>query len=244
MSDMTLALEGMHCAACVKRVTSALQPFAGSALVTLDPPQVVLSDVRASLAQLQQAVAGAGSYKLGMAQVSTIAEPVNLATNTATRGWFSVYRPLLLVFAFITFAAAALSLRGGVEKPMESFMLDFMAGFFLVFGFFKLLDVRAFADAYRSYDLLAARWHPWGLIYPFIEVALGAAYLMRWQLTAVNWIALLVMWFSAIGVINALMNRRTIRCACLGAGFNLPMSTVTLIEDLLMVAMAAWMLLK
>jgi hypothetical protein len=60
----------------------------------------------------------------------------------------------------------------------------------------------------------------------------------------INAITLVVMAFSSIGVILAVMNKQKIRCACLGTGFNLPMTTVTIIEDLLMAAMAAWMLIS
>jgi hypothetical protein len=55
-------------------------------------------------------------------------------------------------------------------------------------------------------------------------------------------VTIIVMGFSSLGVVRAVMNKQKIRCACLGAVFNLPMSTITIIEDLLMVAMAAWML--
>jgi hypothetical protein len=121
-------------------------------------------------------------------------------------------------------------------------MRHFMAGFFIVFAFFKLLDVRAFADAYAGYDLLAARWHGWGLMYPFVELALGIAYLTHWNPTFIHWATIAIMGFSAIGVILAVMNKSRIQCACLGTVFQLPMSTLTIVEDVGMVLMAAVML--
>jgi hypothetical protein len=122
-------------------------------------------------------------------------------------------------------------------------MPNFMAGFFLVFSFFKLLDLAGFAQSYAMYDLLAKRVPAYGYIYPFIELALGALYLFGYKPMFTNVITLIVMTFSSIGVILAVTNKQKIRCACLGTGFNLPMTTVTIIEDLLMAAMAAWMLL-
>ncbi|HYF54378.1 MAG TPA: MauE/DoxX family redox-associated membrane protein, partial [Salinarimonas sp.] len=121
-------------------------------------------------------------------------------------------------------------------------MLDFMAGFFLVFSFFKLLDLRGFADAYRSYDVIARRSRLWALAYPFVELALGVAYLLRWQLTVVNAVTLVLMIVGSVGVVRALLQKNRIRCACLGTALNLPMTTVTLVEDLGMAAMAALML--
>ena len=121
-------------------------------------------------------------------------------------------------------------------------MRFFMAGFFLVFSFFKLLDINAFADAYSRYDLLAMRWRGWGLIYPFVELGLGMAYLANVNPQATHLVTILVMGFSAVGVIQAVANKTQIQCACLGTVFKLPMSTVTIVEDVGMVLMAAAML--
>ena len=123
-------------------------------------------------------------------------------------------------------------------------MRYFMAGFFLVFAFFKLLDVRAFANAYAGYDLLAARWHGWGMVYPFVELALGMAYLANYNPVLTNWVTVVVMGFSAIGVVRAVVRKTQIQCACLGTVFKLPMSTVTIVEDVGMVLMAAAMLVR
>ncbi|MBC7903914.1 MAG: heavy-metal-associated domain-containing protein, partial [Gemmatimonadaceae bacterium] len=130
---------------------------------------------------------------------------------------------------------------GGFDA--ERWMMHFMAAFFLVFSFFKLLDLKGFADSYSSYDIIARKWRGWGYIYAFIELGLGLAYLTHFFPAVTNIITLVVMTVSLIGVIQAVSSRKTIRCACLGAVFNLPMSTVTIIEDGLMIAMSAYMLL-
>ena len=92
------------------------------------------------------------------------------------------------------------------------------------------------------YDIVAKRFKAWGFIYPFIELALGLAFVYNFQPVLMNWATLIVMSVSAIGVIQSVMDKRKIKCACLGAVFNLPMSTVTIIEDLLMVSMSIVML--
>ena len=155
--------------------------------------------------------------------------------------WLSTYRPLLLLLGLILLASVLVQVPHGHIHGAET-MRYFMAGFFLSFAFFKLLDIPAFADAYAGYDLLAVRWRGWGYIYPFVELGLGAAYLADWQPILTNWVTLVVMGFSAIGVIQAVMNKRKIRCACLGAVFQLPMSTVTIVEDVGMVLMAGGIL--
>ncbi len=113
-----------------------------------------------------------------------------------------------------------------------------MGAFFLAFSFFKLLDLPGFADNYRSYDVVAKRVPAHGYVYPFIELLLSFAYVTALQPFVTNLATLLVMSVSSVGVIQSLRSRRKIRCACLGTVFNLPMSTVTLVEGGLIVAMA------
>ena len=93
------------------------------------------------------------------------------------------------------------------------------------------------------YDVLAKKAPIYGYIYPFIELALGLGYLMHVDSFSINVATIVVMGFSSIGVIQSVLDKKKIRCACLGDIFNLPMSTVTIIEDLLIVFMAAWVLI-
>jgi len=146
-----------------------------------------------------------------------------------------------LVFSYILIVTFAVEISYG-GFVLDRWMPNFMAGFFIVFSFFKLLDLTGFASSYAMYDLLAKKVFGYGYVYPFIELGLGLGYLLKWQPTFINFVTLIVMGFSTIGVLLAVMKKQKIKCACLGTGFNLPMSTVTIIEDLLMVAMAIMML--
>jgi hypothetical protein len=121
-------------------------------------------------------------------------------------------------------------------------MQNFMAAFFLVFSFFKLLDIKGFAESYSTYDIIAKKWLGWGYVYAFIELGLGIAYLVKFNSLITNGVTLAVMSVSIIGVLQSVLNKRKIKCACLGAVFNLPMSTVTIIEDALMIGMSTAML--
>jgi copper chaperone CopZ len=238
-------LEGLHCGVCVKKVEAALAPFAAEVSVTLQPMQVTLTKPNAELATLQQAVAAAGQYRLLAETGATVQAQVTTSSSKSV-GWqaLAVYQPLLLILAYILGASVLVQvgLHGlqGVDA-MET-MRYFMAGFFLVFSFFKLLNINAFAKAYAQYDLLAARWLGWGRIYPFVELALGVAYLTNASPTITYWVTIVIMSFSAIGVIRAVVSRTQIQCACLGTVFNLPMSTVTIVEDVGMVLMAIAMI--
>jgi copper chaperone CopZ len=253
----TFELSGLHCGKCVARVSDALWPFAQDVKVTLEPMQASLQGLHAdaSLASLQAAVRTAGAYDLkenrpvaGIGYAQPAIDSIAVAAAKPV-SWLTTYYPLLLILAFILSGSILVQLGQHAGHGMglaaisgSETMRYFMAGFFLVFAFFKLLDVRAFADAYAGYDLLAARWHGWGLVYPSVELALGMAYLAHWNPTFTHWATILIMGFSAIGVIRAVMSKTKIQCACLGTVFKLPMSTVTIVEDVGMVLMAAWML--
>ncbi len=253
MTTITYALEGLHCNACIKRVSANLEPLAESVVVTLSPMQVVLNNPNADFAALKNAVAAAGNYVLqpemavapvikAQAAIESIAPEIEPAIEPAS--WLATYSPLLLIVGYILGASLLVQWGHGGASSMsvEETMRYFMAGFFLVFSFFKLLDINAFADAYAGYDLLARRWHGWGLLYPLVELALGIAYLAHFNPLVTHWVTVVVMGFSAIGVIQAVTSKRSIQCACLGAVFKLPMSTVTIVEDLGMVVMALWMI--
>lgn len=167
---------------------------------------------------------------------------ISAADVQSSLGWFTTYRPLLLILAYLLAASVLVQLpkNGWEGVRWHETMRYFMAGFFLIFSFFKLLDISAFADAYADYG----RWRGWGLIYPFVELALGLAYLANWNPLLTNWATLIVMGFSVIGVIQAKLHKRSIRHVGFGTFFILPMSTVTIIEDVSMVAMATLAILN
>ncbi len=157
-----------------------------------------------------------------------------------TKNWFATYKPILLIFGYIT----TISVIGAVASGFNWLqgMNVFMAGFFLTFSFFKMLNLQAFAESYAMYDVVAKKVKAWGYIYAFVELALGIAYATNFEPVITNTVTLVVMTVSIIGVLESVFNKRKIRCACLGAVFNLPMSTVTIIEDALMIAMSIAML--
>jgi copper chaperone CopZ len=239
--ETTYPISGMHCGACVRRIQSAVGALGVTAEVSLSPPQLHITGTSTpARSALQAAVAAVGDYTLGDAIVTTATAAEALAEQpqgTGAASWFSTYRPLLLILGYVTIAAfAGTSVNGSFRANV--WMNHFMAGFFLVFSGFKLFDLRAFANAYAAYDLVAARFRPWGFLYPFIEFALGVSYLFDVAPVATNWICVLVMGISSAGVIAALRRRVALPCACLGSVLKLPMSTVTLIEDVGMLAMA------
>ena len=152
------------------------------------------------------------------------------------------FLPLIIIGAIIIAFTAFKQLQYGFN--VHEAMYDFMGSFFVIFGLFKLINVQGFANAYSEYDIIAKRSQLYAYSYPFIELALGIAYLARYQLMIANWITLILMIISSIGVAYALKRKKKIECACLGTVFKLPMTYVTLLENVLMGIMAAIMLIR
>ncbi|OGT48016.1 MAG: hypothetical protein A3E82_04470 [Gammaproteobacteria bacterium RIFCSPHIGHO2_12_FULL_38_11] len=153
------------------------------------------------------------------------------------------YYPIFLIAAYI-FGVSAINNFQNENMNWSGLMNQFMAGFFLVFSAFKLLDIKGFATGYATYDLLAKKVYSYGFIYPFLELALGILYLGEWMPTATQWLTIIIMSFSSMGVINSLLKKQKFTCACLGTILKVPLSIITLVEDLLMVLLAVVALLS
>lgn len=229
-------LEGLTCSSCVANVKGSLlmMPDVLAAEVTQDSAEITMSK-HISTEELQKAMGRNGKYK-----ISEDASVHHQMEAAPAKSWLQTYKPLLLIAVFIT-GVSLLTSWNGTEISWMKWMNTFMAGFFIVFSFFKFLDLRGFADSYAMYDLLAKRVKGYGYVYPFLELALGVMYLVGFNPAFTAIATIVVMGFSSIGVIKSVVDKKQIRCACLGAVFNLPMSTVTIIEDLLMVGMALFM---
>lgn len=150
------------------------------------------------------------------------------------------FMPLFILFGCITGITALHQWWYGGD--LKEAMRIFMASFFIIFGFFKVINLKGFVQAYRMYDLPAQYISWYAYVYPFIELLLGFAYFFSWNLLVINAITIVLMIISAIGIFNALRKKQTIMCACLGVVFKVPMTYVTLLEDILMALMAATML--
>lgn len=149
-----------------------------------------------------------------------------------------VYYPIFLIAIYIIGVALINNIHDQAIN-WHGFMNQFMAGFFLVFSAFKFLNLPGFAEGYAMYDLLAKRVYIYGYIYPFIELTLGLLYLTESFPVATQIATIIVMGFSSLGVIDSLRRKMNFQCACLGTILKVPLSSITLIEDLLMVLLAA-----
>jgi glutaredoxin len=154
------------------------------------------------------------------------------------------YRPVIAVFAVTALLALAVSyaLSG---NPFTVRAAEWFISFsMVVLAILKLQNVESFSIMFLNYDLLAKRWVRYGYIYPFAE--LGAGLLMA--AGALNWtsipVALFIGTIGAVSVFKAVyIDKRELKCACVGGDSNVPLGFVSLTENLMMVAMAIWMLI-
>jgi cation transport ATPase len=234
----TYQISGMTCEACAWKVKHVLEQIPGvTASVNWQTGEAIVTmEKHVPLADLQNAFKPHPKYQLTENSLPVL--PAQ--TREETRTWLETYKPILLIFAFIT-AVGFLAQFPFADFSWMLWMNHFMAGFFLVFSFFKMLNLRGFAESYAMYDIIARRWQGYGIVYAFIELTLGLFYLVGVFPLVINLVTFVVMTISLAGVLQSVLSKKKIRCACLGAVFNLPMSTVTIIEDALMIAMSGFM---
>jgi glutaredoxin len=153
------------------------------------------------------------------------------------------YRPVIALFAMTALLALAAS-HAAFGTPLTLHALQWFGGFSMaVLALLKLQDVDKFSTMFLNYDLLAKRWIPYGYVYPFAEGLAGVLMVAG----ALNWlsipIALFIGTVGAVSVFKAVyIDKRELKCACVGGSSNVPLGFVSLTENLGMIAMAVWML--
>lgn len=151
----------------------------------------------------------------------------------------NTYKPLIVILIF----CALLSIVQLNSFDGPKFMYNFMGYFFILLSLFKFFDLKGFVEGFSTYDLITMRIRGYGYLYPFIEFSLGAAYLAQSNLFIVNVITLVIMLVSGLGVLKSILSGQKVKCACLGTALNVPLSTISVLENFGMGAMAAYKLI-
>lgn len=229
-------IKGMTCNGCrtgVERDLKAL-PEVSDAIVSLENEEAIIH--MASPISLE-------TLQAGLKSKYTIEEKfekqvVDSTTEAPLSKWAQL-RPLFLIFGYITIASIAMHYK---TWDTQEAMLDFMGLFYIVFSFFKFLDLKGFVDSFRMYDPLASNIKLYGWIYPFIELGLGILFLFRLEIPIALVATLVILGITTVGVTRSLLSKQEIQCACLGTALKLPMTEATFIENAIMIAMATFML--
>jgi copper chaperone CopZ len=226
------SIQGMTCENCEKTIKEKLLalPEVMSVKVSRDTNSAEIeAHRRINPKEVKKALADLPKYKV----LETNEKP-----EEAQVSWLITYKPLLIVFAFIFILSTAAQLKL-TAFDAHLFMNHLMAGFFIGLSLFKFLDLKAFAESFSSYDPLAQRWLGYGYVYPFIEFALGLLFITGLALPIANVLTIVVLGISTLGVYKRLQSKSAFQCACLGTAFNLPLSWVTVSENVAMIVMAA-----
>ena len=153
------------------------------------------------------------------------------------------YRPVIAVFGMTAAMALAASYAVSGQLLTIGAAEWFIAFSMCVLALLKLQNVEKFSTMFLNYDLLAMRWVPYGTIYPFAEGFAGVLMVAG----ALTWLSIPVALFigtiGAVSVFKAVyIDKRELKCACVGGDSNVPLGFISLTENLMMVAMAVWML--
>jgi len=155
------------------------------------------------------------------------------------------YQPVLAVFAVTFFMAITTNWALAPELSVLRVLELFIAFSMCVLGILKLQDLQSFATGFVQYDLIAQRYVPYSYVYPFVEAGAGIlmiAGLFTWVAAPA---ALIVSTVGAVSVVKAVyLEKRDLSCACVGGGSSVPLGFISLTENLMMMAMAIWMMTK
>ncbi|MDJ0644691.1 MAG: heavy-metal-associated domain-containing protein [Flavobacteriaceae bacterium] len=234
----TYSIEGMTCENCKASVEEKLGRVGGVEAIEVDLKKAeaeIRMSKHISTLELQNSLPS--KYTISEKQHSVL----TTVPETENKSELQQLFPLFLIFGYITVAAILLNYKNG---SWSGFMLDFMGLFYIVFSFFKFLDLKGFPESFKMYDPLAKRVSVYGWVYPFIELALGFLFLMRIQTTTALLVTLVILGITTIGVTKVLLDKKSIQCACLGTALKLPMTKATFIENAVMLVMALVMLLN
>jgi copper chaperone CopZ len=240
----TYIISGMTCGGCKTSVEKNLNEIEGVTNVFVDfieAEVIITMNSHIATALLQKALPEKFKISKKVERKEAVIEDASFVSLEEEKSKLAQLKPLLIIIFYITTASILLNYK---EWFLVEFMLDFMGLFYIVFSFFKMLDLNGFKMSFGMYDPIAKKVPFYGKIYPFIETLLGLMFLMRFEIDIALIVTLIILGVTTIGVTRALLGKKLIRCACLGTTLKLPMTEATFIENAIMILMAVLMLLN
>ncbi len=154
------------------------------------------------------------------------------------------YQPVIVLFCVAALLSVAVSIAFG-STSWIGLIERFIAFLMVLLGVQKLQDLSQFTTGFVQYDLIAQRDVRYGYIYPFIETGAGLLMLGSWGTWAVAPVVLFTSVAGLISIVKAvLVEKRDLECACTGGGDGVPLGFLSMTENVLMAAMAVWMMIK
>ena len=162
----------------------------------------------------------------------------------------TTYRPVIAIFASTALLALAIVLNLYEGFPVLTWLKWFFAISMVALAIQKLMDVEGFVNGFLGYDLLARRYVPYGYAYPFLELytGVGMAALIGTDSPLVWLVAPVGLFIGTVGAVSVIkavyVEKRDLKCACVGGGSNVPLGFISLSENLVMAGMGIWMLAR
>ena len=232
-------VEGMTCQGCADNIQNGLnnQSFINKANVSLQESKLTIdSDSTLDINSLNSIVSTLGNYKIRPNTTNILSEIVN---------YFTSKKPIVIALSIVILSSLAMQISDETFSLNKWFM-SYMGIFFIIFSFLKLLNVSGFSMTFKKYDLISKIIPPYATSYPFIELSLGIIFLTQTQsiLIYANAFTIIFMVSQTIGIIRSLSKSEQIQCACMGSAVDVPLSSLTVVENITMIAMATYMIIQ
>jgi copper chaperone CopZ len=227
----TYRISGMKCTSCLNIVKKSLISYDSEAVVTFDPPEVRFSaSAPVSLPDINK-------------ELSLHGFSISSTNNRSSQyeKW-KVYQPLIGALSLV-FLLTAVRVK---SFQFIAIVKELMGWFYIVFSMLKMYNIKSFAESFKKYDIIAKNVIGYNLLYPFLEFSLGLGYLVlesksqsnRFIMRMVDFISLLIMSSTTLGIYESLHRQEEISCACMGSSVKIPLSTISFYESLTMALMA------
>ena len=252
--EKTYQVRGMTCQGCADTIEAGITASlkVKSATIVLEKSQLTIvadfsydeSSVDTVLGSNYGIASATDHSKLEIPLNNISPATANLKTDsllsTVVEYFFSK-KPIFVALSIVIITSFSLQLPSG-RFDFNSWMMDYMGIFFLLFSFLKLLNVTGFSNTFKEYDIIAKYIPFFAVGYPFIELGLGLAFLSETFLFIAALGTLLFMTSQSIGVVKSLRHSEQIQCACMGSTVNLSISSLTLFENMVMIMMSIYMI--
>jgi copper chaperone CopZ len=251
----TYEIKGMTCDGCVQTIKNKLELENEiiEANISLNESKLILISKKDYNAKdLDKITKNVGSYSFHNKNETNSFKQNKLLIYIKT------YKPVLLAQFFVILLAFISSIEGNFiynalslsinsslisfEVFLKEFFRLYMGYFFIIFSFLKLQNINQFAISFSKYDPISQKYFKFGVIYPFLELFLGILFILNFFGLFINILTIIIFIPQTIGIIIKLRNNEKIACACIGTSVEIPLSNLTIIENLIMCIMAIYMI--
>ena len=232
----TYKVQGMTCDDCVQTIKTKLELENEITEVNISLSEsklTVISNKNYEPEDLNKIIKNIGNYYIE-----------NNKSNKYKQGnlidYIKTYKPILLALFFVVLLAVISSIERSFSY--KEFFRLYMGYFFIIFSFLKLQNIKQFALSFSKYDPISQKFFKFGIIYPFLELLLGILFILNFLGLTINILTIIIFIPQTIGVIIKLKNNEKISCACVGTSTEIPISNLTILENIIMCLMAIYMI--